>query len=68
MATTKKDKSLRKTKERDEMTTEERMESDLTDMRCLWLCIAVLERVDGVKNLNSTDASPITDIDASTVF
>ena len=50
---------MRKTKERDEMTPEERMESDLTDMRCLWLCIAVLERVDGVKNLTLTDASPI---------
>ena len=31
------------------MTPEERMEADLTDMRCLWLCIAVLERVDGVR-------------------
>ena len=36
------------------MTPEERMESDLTDMRCLWLCIAVLERVDGVNNLTLT--------------
>ena len=42
---------MRKIKERHEMTPEERLESDLTDMRCLWLCIAVLERVDGVKNL-----------------
>ena len=49
MATIRKDKPARKTKERHEMTPEERMESDLTDMRCLWLCIALLERVDGVR-------------------
>lgn len=59
---------MRKTKERHEMTPEERMESDLTDMRCLWLCIAVLERVDGVKNLNSTNDTLFTDNNAPTVF
>ena len=31
------------------MTAEECMEADLTDIRCLLLCIAVLERVDGVR-------------------
>ena len=56
MATIRKDKSVRKTKEQHEMTPEERMESDLTDMRCLWLCIAVLERVDGVNLISSSNA------------
>jgi hypothetical protein len=37
------DKFVRRTKERHEMTPEERMDSDLTDMRCLWLCIALLD-------------------------
>ena len=59
MATLKKDKPVRKTKERHEMAPEECMESDLTDMRCLWLCIAVLERVDGVKNLTLANVSSI---------
>ncbi|KAF8814695.1 ARM repeat-containing protein [Phlegmacium glaucopus] len=53
-ATIRKDKSSRKTKERDEMTAEERMEADMTDIRCLLLCIAVLERVNGSFEDNST--------------
>ena len=68
MATTRKDKSVRKIKERHEMTPEERMESDLTDMRCLWLCIAVLERVDGVGISLQPMVYPFTDNNASTVF
>lgn len=68
MATIRKDKSARKTKERHEMTSEERMESDLTDMRCLWLCIAVLERVDQVKISLQPMLHPFTDNNASTVF
>lgn len=30
------------------MSPDERMEADITDMRCLLLCIGMLERVDGV--------------------
>lgn len=32
----------------EEMTAEERMQADITDMRCLTLCIGMLERVHGV--------------------
>ena len=31
------------------MTPQERMEADVADLRCLTLCIGVLERVDGVR-------------------
>jgi condensin complex subunit 3 len=39
---------MRRTKSREDMTAEERMEADVTDMRCLALCIGLLERVHGV--------------------
>ena len=67
-ATIKKDKFSRKTKERDEMSAEERKEADLTDIRCLWLCIAVLERVNGVSiPLKTMLYSPIEYDNVSTV-
>jgi hypothetical protein len=44
-----KDRSLQRTKQRDEMTPEERMEADVTDLRCLTLAIGMLERVHGVR-------------------
>jgi condensin complex subunit 3 len=47
--TSSKDKSMRRTKSREEMTADERMEADITDMRCLTLCIGMLERVHGVR-------------------
>jgi hypothetical protein len=31
------------------MSVEERREADITDIRCLMLCTAVLERVNGVR-------------------
>lgn len=39
---------MRRSKQRQEMTAEEQHEADLTDMRCLVLCIGMLERVNGV--------------------
>jgi hypothetical protein len=30
------------------MSAEERRQADITDIRCLMLCIAMLERVNGV--------------------
>ncbi|KAH9478497.1 Condensin complex subunit 3 [Psilocybe cubensis] len=41
-------------KSRDDMTPEERTRADLTDVRCLMLCIAMLERVNGTFEDNST--------------
>lgn len=35
-------------KDREDMSAEERAQADLTDIRCLMLCIAMLERVNGV--------------------
>lgn len=32
------------------MSVEEKQEADLTDMRCLTLCIGMLERVHGVRS------------------
>jgi condensin complex subunit 3 len=39
------------------MTAEERMEADITDLRCLTLCIGMLERVHGVCLSSSYDES-----------
>ena len=41
----------KKPRDRETMSAEERREADLTDIRCLMLCTAVLERVDGVRLL-----------------
>jgi condensin complex subunit 3 len=35
-------------KSREEMSAEERMQADITDIRCLTLCIGMLEHVHGV--------------------
>jgi len=37
-----------KQKNKDTMSVEEHRKADLTDVRCLMLCIAMLERVNGV--------------------
>lgn len=52
------------------MTAEERMVADLTDIRCLLLCIAVLERVNGVRiSLKLILYPPVErNINASIVF
>lgn len=44
---------MRRAKEVQEMTDEEKREADVTDLRCLALCIGVLERVNGVISLLS---------------
>lgn len=41
-------RSSRRAKERHQMSDEERLQTDMTDMRCLTLCIGMLERVHGV--------------------
>ncbi|KAI3616327.1 condensin subunit cnd3 [Moniliophthora roreri] len=53
-STTRKEKSLRRTKDVQSMTPEEKHQADLTDLRCLTLCIGMLERVDESFEDNST--------------
>lgn len=43
-------RGVKKPRDRDMMTAEERREADITDIRCLMLCTAVLERVNGVRS------------------
>ncbi|KAJ3509746.1 hypothetical protein NLJ89_g5062 [Agrocybe chaxingu] len=52
--TIRRDKSSRKQKAPQELSPEQRMEADVTDVRCLMLCIAMLERVNGTFEDNST--------------
>jgi condensin complex subunit 3 len=47
-STIRKERSLRRVKERHEMTAEEGVRADLTDLRCLALVNSMLERVHGV--------------------
>ncbi|KAG5642733.1 hypothetical protein DXG03_002278 [Asterophora parasitica] len=49
-----KDRSIQRTRPLEEMTPEERKEADVRDLRCLNLCIGMLERVDGTFEDNST--------------
>ncbi|KIM46792.1 hypothetical protein M413DRAFT_23143 [Hebeloma cylindrosporum] len=44
----------RRPKDRQDLSPEERVQADLTDIRCLMLCIAMLERVNGTFEDNST--------------
>ncbi|KAL1732156.1 nuclear condensing complex subunit [Schizophyllum commune] len=55
------DRSVRR-KGRDEMTAEERMQADVTDMRCLILCIGMLERINGSFEDNSTLEGILADL------
>ncbi|KAI5887283.1 uncharacterized protein SCHCODRAFT_060997 [Schizophyllum commune H4-8] len=55
------DRSVRR-KGRDEMTVEERMQADVTDMRCLILCIGMLERINGSFEDNSTLEGILADL------
>ncbi|THV00743.1 hypothetical protein K435DRAFT_718742 [Dendrothele bispora CBS 962.96] len=57
-----KEKSLRRAKEAHEMTAEERRQADLTDLRCLTLCIGMLERVNGTFEDNSTLEGVLSDL------
>ena len=42
-------RGTKRPRDRDVMSAEERREADITDIRCLMLCTAVLERVNGVR-------------------
>ena len=53
LSTIRKERSLRRTKGREEMSAEEQIDADAKDIRCLLLCIAMLERVDGVSIFHS---------------
>ncbi|KAF4564848.1 hypothetical protein EYR40_011021 [Pleurotus pulmonarius] len=53
-STIRREKSMRRAKGRDDMSPEEAMEADVIDLRCLALCIAMLERVHGDFDDNST--------------
>ncbi|KAG5636580.1 hypothetical protein H0H81_007551 [Sphagnurus paluster] len=57
-----KEKSIQRSKSREDMNLEERAEADITDMRCLTLCIAMLERVDGTFEDNSTLEGILADL------
>ncbi|KAF4618520.1 hypothetical protein D9613_009993 [Agrocybe pediades] len=52
-STSRKEKASRK-KDRQDLSPEERIKADITDIRCLMLCIAMLERVNGTFEDNST--------------
>lgn len=56
------DKSMRRTRPREELTAEERLKADATDMRCLTLCIGMLERVHGSFEDNSTLEGVLADL------
>ncbi|KAJ2914546.1 hypothetical protein MD484_g5881, partial [Candolleomyces efflorescens] len=55
-------RSVRKPRDRDAMSAEEKRNVDMTDIRCLMLCTAVLERVNGSFEDNSTLEGILTDL------
>ncbi|KAJ7185293.1 nuclear condensing complex subunit [Mycena filopes] len=57
-----KERSLRRAKAREEMTAEEAARADLTDLRCLAVCIGMLERVHGNFEDNSTLEGILADL------
>ncbi|KAJ7598768.1 nuclear condensing complex subunit [Mycena floridula] len=61
-ATLKKDRLNRRSKQLQEMSEEEKRDSDLTDLRCLTLCIGMLERVNGTFEDNSTLEGILADL------
>ncbi|KAL0058503.1 chromosome condensation complex Condensin, subunit G [Marasmius tenuissimus] len=61
-ATLRRERSLRRIKELQLMTPEEKNQADLTDLRCLTLCIGMLERVDESFEDNSTLEGVLTDL------
>jgi condensin complex subunit 3 len=52
------EKSIQRKKDRSEMTHEEALRADFVDMRCLSLCISMLERVHGVWYFLSCRTTP----------
>ncbi|KAJ7167346.1 nuclear condensing complex subunit [Mycena crocata] len=61
-STIRKERSLRRAKDRSGMSVEEGVKADLTDMRCLALCISMLERVHGNFEDNSTLEGILADL------
>ncbi|KAJ7917694.1 nuclear condensing complex subunit [Mycena leptocephala] len=61
-STIRKERSLRRVKERHEMTAEEGVRADLTDLRCLALVNSMLERVHGNFEDNSTLEGILADL------
>ncbi|KAM6503310.1 Nuclear condensing complex subunit [Amanita muscaria] len=61
-ATFRQEKSLRRKKQPHEMTAEERAIADIIDLRCLIICIALLERVHGTFEDNSTLEGILADL------
>ncbi|CAK5265065.1 unnamed protein product [Mycena citricolor] len=63
-ATFRKERSLRRAKTREDMSPDEAMSADLTDLRCLEICISMLERVHGASNFedNSTLEGILADL------
>ncbi|GBE88890.1 hypothetical protein SCP_1402980 [Sparassis crispa] len=55
-------RSKKRSKEAQEMTSEERAKADAMDMRCLALCIAMLSRVNGSFDENSTLEGVLADL------
>ncbi|KAJ7722735.1 nuclear condensing complex subunit [Mycena maculata] len=54
--------SKKPVKAREDMSPEEQMRTDLIDMRCLSLCIGMLERVNGTLEENSTLQGLLADL------
>ncbi|TFK73394.1 hypothetical protein BDN72DRAFT_761779 [Pluteus cervinus] len=60
--TIRRERSLSRIKDRQQMSADERMDADMADMRCLLLCIGVLERVNGNFEDNSTLEGVLADL------
>ncbi|KAL0578384.1 chromosome condensation complex Condensin, subunit G [Marasmius crinis-equi] len=60
--TLRRERSLKRIKELQKMSPEEKIQADLTDLRCLGLCIGMLERVDESFEDNSTLEGVLTDL------
>ncbi|KAJ7064682.1 nuclear condensing complex subunit [Mycena amicta] len=61
-STIRRERSLRRAKMREVMGPEEAIRADMTDMRCLEVCISMLERVHGDFEDNSTLEGVLTDL------
>ncbi|KAF9476968.1 hypothetical protein BDN70DRAFT_811386 [Pholiota conissans] len=61
-ATIRREKSTRQVKSRENMSAEERRQADIMDIRCLILCISMLERINGTFEDNSTLEGILADL------
>ncbi|KAG7448853.1 ARM repeat-containing protein [Guyanagaster necrorhizus] len=60
--TIRKEGSIRRMRDLESMSPEEKREADLMDMRCLTLCIGMLERINGTFEDNSTLEGMLADL------